>query len=64
MPFEPPFTVSYTMLTGAIRREAGSAILALMDQDALRQAGATKIEIRDVNGLLVTVEDLKRVTGR
>ena len=64
MPMIPPFSVSYSMLTGTIRRESVTALLALMDVEALKQAGATAIDIRDSRGQVVSVAELKMLTGR
>lgn len=61
---ENTYTISYRKLTGLIRREASSPLLALFDIQALERDGAHKIEIFDALGNTVTVSQLKAMTGR
>lgn len=61
---ENTYTISYQRLTGLIRREASTPLLALFDVQALERDGAHDIRIVDALGNTVTVSQLKAMTGR
>lgn len=52
------YQITFTMLTGTSRREAFTAIEAVVEYRALQQAGAGELAIRDPKGISITMAEL------